>query len=428
MLSSSMMIGDSLCSRRNDRCMGDYWMNILIMKLCLVFLVIIAILWMKRPLFFAISGGLAAAVLLYGIRITDTLVIMGKSLVSRDTVTVVLSFYFITFLQRMLERRNRLKQAEESLDGLFNNRRINASAAPAVIGLLPSAGAMTICAEIVKSSCEEYLSDEDMTAVTSFYRHIPECFLPTYSSILIALAVSGIGAGQFVLAMLPLVAVLFFIGYIFFLRKVPRSTGRLMECGKGESAKLLVKSLWSIILIVVLIIAFDIPVYVATPLVVVLNMFVDRLAPWEIKPMFRTAFEPIIIFNTVLIMMFKDIITYTGVIHELPAFFGGLPIPMPLVFALIFFFGTVISGSNAIIPLCMPMAMAAMPEGGLPLLVLLMSSAYGAMQISPTHVCLFIAAECFKVNIGDLVKRNIPMILLFFAVTVAYTAALGVFS
>lgn len=159
--------------------------------------------------FLAISGGLAGAVLLYGIRLQDALLIMGKSMVGKDTITVVLSFYFITFLQRMLERRSRLKQAEESLNGLFNNRRINASAAPAVIGLLPSAGAMTICAEIVRSSCEDYLSNEDMTAVTSFYRHIPECFLPTYSSILIALAVSGIGAGEFVVAMLPLVAALF---------------------------------------------------------------------------------------------------------------------------------------------------------------------------------------------------------------------------
>ena len=65
--------------------------------------------------------------------------------------------------------------------------------------------------------------------------------------------------------------------------------------------------------------------------------------------MFRTAFEPVIIFNTVLIMMFKDIITSTGVIHELPVFFGSLPIPMPLVFALIFFFGTIVAGSQAMI-------------------------------------------------------------------------------
>ena len=48
-------------------------MNILIMKLCFVFVVIIAILWMKRPLFWAISGGLAAALVLYGIRVPDAL-------------------------------------------------------------------------------------------------------------------------------------------------------------------------------------------------------------------------------------------------------------------------------------------------------------------------------------------------------------------
>ena len=180
-------------------------------------------------------------------------------------------------------------------------------------------------------------------------------------------------------------------------------------------------------MIVMLLIAFDIPVYVATPMAAILNIFVDHLKPREIMPMFRTAFEPVIIFNTILIMMFKDIITYTGVIHELPVFFGGLSIPLPMVFALIFFFGTIISGSNAIIPLCMPMAIAAMPEAGVPLLVLFMGSAYAAMQVSPTHVCLFIAAECFKVDIGALVRRNIPMILVFFAVTLAYTALLGVF-
>ena len=227
-------------------------MNLLIAKLCLVFLVIIAILWMKRPLFMAISGGLVAALVLYGIPVTDAVVIMGRSMASRDTITVVLSFYFITFLQRMLECRGRLKQAEESLNGLFNNRRINASAAPAVIGLLPSAGAMNLCAEIVKSSCEDYMSREDMTTVTSFFRHIPECFLPTYSSILIALAVSGIGAGEFVVAMVPLVAVLFLIGYVFYLRKLPKATGRAPKGGRIESVKMLVRSLWSILLIVVL--------------------------------------------------------------------------------------------------------------------------------------------------------------------------------
>ena len=72
------------------------------MKLCLVFAVIIAILWMKRPLFWAISGGLAAALVLYGIRVPDTLSIMGRPMVSTDTVTGVRSLYLINLLHRHL--------------------------------------------------------------------------------------------------------------------------------------------------------------------------------------------------------------------------------------------------------------------------------------------------------------------------------------
>ena len=39
---------------------------------------------MKRPLFWAISGGLAAALILYGIHVPDALSIMGRSMVSKD--------------------------------------------------------------------------------------------------------------------------------------------------------------------------------------------------------------------------------------------------------------------------------------------------------------------------------------------------------
>ena len=44
---------------------GRFKMNILILKLCLVFLVIIAILWMKRPLFLAISGAMMSAIAIF---------------------------------------------------------------------------------------------------------------------------------------------------------------------------------------------------------------------------------------------------------------------------------------------------------------------------------------------------------------------------
>lgn len=396
-------------------------------KLCVVFAVIIMILWMKKPLFWAILGGTIGAVLLYGITLWDTMRLSLGAITGKETLTVVSSFYLVTFLQRMLEERRRLKGAQEALNGLFRNRRINAALAPAVIGLLPSAGAISICATMVDSACGDYLVAEDKTFITSFYRHIPESFLPTFSSILIGVTLSNVGIGTFVLAMMPMIVVLFILGHMFYIRKLPKQVDKGNQ-GTPDSRrtelKKLARSLWSIVMVVVLIISLNLPVYVVTPIVICVNLMVDRFRATEILPMFRTAFEPVIICNTILIMVFKDIITSTGVVHQLPELFSRLPISIFLVFVLIFFVGTIISGSNAIIALCMPMAMAAVPNAGLPLVVALMCSCYSAMQISPTHICLFVAAEHFKVPIGSLIRRTIPIIGCFLVISFGYSMVL----
>ena len=67
-------------------------------------------------------------------------------------------------------------------------------------------------------------------------------------------------------------------------------------------------------------------------------------------------------------------------------------------------FRTAESYAQAIIALCLPMAMTAIPEGGLPLLVMLMCIAWAANQISPTHVCTFVAARFYGTTLGDLVE------------------------
>lgn len=390
------------------------------LNLSLVFFVIIVLIWMKKPLYIAIGGGLAAAILCFRVPPEDALRVIIEGAFSKETLSVVLGFYSITFLQRMLEKRNRLKQAQESLDDVFHNRRVNASLAPAVIGLLPSAGALLISGAMVKDSCGRYMSDEDMTFTTSFFRHIPECFLPTYSSILLALTLTGVSPSGFVLAMLPMVAVLFALGYFFMLRKIPKETDEVRGIKRGEALKLFGRSLWSIALIILIILLFDVPVYLAAPMGIAANFVIDRFSPKEILPIFGSAFEPVIIGNTILIMVFKNVLTYVGVIEQLPGVFSKLPLSPVVIFGLIFFVGTIVSGSQAIVALCLPMAMAAIPGAGLPLVILLMCTSYAAMQLSPTHICLFIAVEYFGTEMGALIKRTIPVIACFCVIMSAY--------
>lgn len=368
----------------------------------------------------AIGGGLVTAILCFRIPPKEALLVIVEGAASKETMSVVLGFYSITFLQRMLEKRNRLKQAQESLDDLFHNRRINASLAPAVIGLLPSAGALLISGAMVKDSCGGHMSDEDMTFTASFFRHIPESFLPTYSSILLALTLTGVSPSGFVLAMLPMVAALFALGYFFMLRKIPKQTEAARHVTKRAALKKFGQSLWSIALIIGIILIFDVPVYLAAPIGIVVNAVMDRFLAKELLPMVRSALEPVIIGNTILIMVFKNVLTYVGVIEELPGVFSQLPLSPVVIFALIFFFGTIVSGSQAIVALCLPMAMAAVPGADLPLVVLLISTSYAAMQLSPTHICLFIAVEYFGTGMGALIKRTIPVIGCFCVILSVY--------
>lgn len=391
-----------------------------VIKLVGIFLLIVILLKFKLSLAVSIACGAVATALLFGLSPAGALGIAVRSATSWSTLSLLLIFYLITFLQRMLENRGQLTQAQQALNGLFNNRRVNASIAPIFIGLLPTAGAVTICGAMVDDACGDYLNVEEKTFVTSYFRHIPESFLPTYSSIILASQLSGVPINTFIVGMLPMVLALIWLGYAFYLRKVPKATGMPPSLDKKQDLKNLFASLWSLMLTIALILVLEMPVYWALIIANLLNIFINHFRPGELRPMLRTAFEGKIMLSTLAIMILKDILTATGVIERLPVVFAQLPIPTAMVFALIFFFGTIVSGSTAIIVLCVPLAFAAMPTGGMPLLVLLTSCAYAAMQLSPTHVCLAVVTEYFHVEMGALVKKTLPVIGCFCAILSGY--------
>jgi len=391
-----------------------------LIKLLIVFAVIVIALRFKLKLFIAMLLAIISSILLWQIPLADCGRLLWTATKSWDNITVLLVLYFITFLQRLLERRSQLKKAQLDLDGIFNNRRINATLAPVFIGLLPSAAAAIICGDIVSDACRDDLSTDEKAFVTSYFRHIPESFLPTYTSAIIMSNLCGVGVGSFVIGMVPLIVVMYALGWLFYVRKVPKETGNPPSENKWRDALHLFKHLWSLIAIIVLILAFHVPVWLSILLITVACWFVYGFKAKEFPEIAKNAFEPVLIVNSYLILVFKEFLTHTGVINALPQFFAQLPIPTFLVFALIFFFGALVSGSTAIIALCTTMAFTAIPDGGMPLMVLLMSFTYAAMQVSPTHVCLFVVTEYFHTSFGGIVKKTLPVVLCFCVVTVLY--------
>lgn len=401
-----------------------------IVKLLAVFAIIVAVMAFKKPLMVAITAATVGTVLLYQLSPTVTWQAVLKGATSWMTIEALLVFYAITFLQRMLEKRKNLSNSQVALNGLFNNRRINASLAPFLLGCLPAASTVLICGPIVRDSVGNSLNDPEKAAVTSYFRHISESFLPTYTTIFIAVGLTNgaVTVSGFLLAMIPMVAALFITGYMIYLRRVPKDTGMVPDQPKSYYWKMLAQSIWAIALAIALILVFKLPVEVAVLVCIILNIFINKFTPGELVPFIRSAFEGKLMLSTWLVMIFKEVLAATGVIDTLPEHFAKLPIPAFLVFALIFFFGAIVAGSQAIIVLCMPMAMASLNGGpALALFILLMCMNYVAMQISPIHICLTLCAEDFHVPLGAMTMKTVPMVAVFTVISFAYYFLLSAF-
>lgn len=388
--------------------------------LAIVFIAIIALLAFRRPLYQAILGGLVLMVILYRIPLTAVASGVWAVFSNWSTCSILVSLYLITFLQRMLEKRSQIKLAQQDLNGLFHNRRVNATVAPMFIGLLPSAAAMILCGDIMKDATEGYLEPKEQAFVTNWIRHIPESTLPTYSGVLLMATLSGLPLPQFTLTMVVPVIVLILIGYFPLIHKLPKDPGTPKSENRLKDAFGLFAHLWSLLLILVLILAFQLGIVSSILISMIACVPVYRFSLTELKPMVKSAFEKKLLSNTFLVLVLKELIGYTGVLATLPELLEDLPIPSYIVFALMFFLGGIISGSSGIIALGTPLAFAAIPSGGVPLMALLMCMSHAASMLSPTHVCSVVAADYFGVSLGQLIRKTILPTILFCVLMLGY--------
>lgn len=387
--------------------------------LAIAFIIIIFLLACKRPLWQAMLGGLVATAVLYRIPAEEIVKRSWNIFSSWSSLSVLIAIYLIAFLQKILEARGQIKLAQKDLDGIFHNRRINTIGASLFIGLLPSAASMLLGCEIVKDATDGYLKPTEQAFTASWLRHIPESALPTYSSILLLLNLSGVDTGIFLAGMIVPLLLLLAIGYLRYLRRIPKEPETERKGSRWYWAGKLFCHLWTLLLIIVLILGLKFSVVVALLVVIALALLIYRIQPKELFSMLAGAVHWPMLVNTLLVLILKEFLSYSGVLQLLPQMMSTLPLPGWLVFALLLFLVTVISGSTASISLVVPLAFAATP-GNAALAVYMAGVCHAASQISPTHICVAVAAEYFGVPFGEMIRRTLPMSLLFFLLMTGY--------
>lgn len=382
-------------------------------------IIIIILFFLKKPLIIAILVGIISAIILYQIPLQEAIVTIFNSIKNPTTISVLSILYLITLLQRMMTKEQALIKAQQHFGQVSNHRRINTLIMPTLMGLLPSASAMYLAGDMVNESVKDELDTKEKAFVTSYYRHVFEIFLPTYGSVIIAVSLTNVNLGSFIIGTSPLVLLYIYLGYFFYLKKLAHNEHKVMN-NKGFHLKMFLIYLSPIILILILNMIFNVPIYLATIIIIIAYALFNRYTINDLTFFIKDAFEPRILGTTLLIFIFKDIISYTGTIETLPVLFESISIAPFLIFGAIFFFGSIMLGNSAVYAIMLPIAFAAIPDAGMPLLVYLNALGFIAMQISPTHICLYIACEYFKIEMPDLIKKTAIVVFVFSFFTIFY--------
>jgi len=386
----------------------------------LIFVVITGTTRLKKPLWLALALAAAVAGLAFRMPLGEWAATVLRGATSTTTLTLLAVVYCLTFLQQLMSQREMLQKAEKAMTRLLNDRRLSLAITPGIIGLLPAPGAVLMAASVVEGSCKDYMSREDMAFVSTFFRHVPESSLPTYTGVILATTLAGVGVAPFLLSMIPYMVVLMAVPYWIYLRRVPRETG-----GEGGSRlqafREVLATLWPIILAILLILVLQLPTLAAALVTIAALVLLGRY-DWKeaVLPNFRSAFNPTMLASSFCAMIFKEVLGATGAVSRLPQLFEGLPIPLFLIFALVIFVGTIVGGLQTMVTMVVPTAMAALPEVGAPLLMFLMATGHLGSQLCPIHLCITLAAEYFHVGLGDIFKRTIPVAAVVFAFTLGY--------
>jgi hypothetical protein len=277
-----------------------------------------------------------------------------------------------------------------------------------MVGMLPSSTSAFICASIIKKQTDGYLDPDTQAAMTSWFKHTPESFLPTYSNTILFAGLAGISIASVTAASLPMFFLQLFIMYVFYLRKIPKEPISRSDRSKGESAKSLVYHMLPILGTVAIILGFNLHVAFATPIMIIACGFVYRFSLKDMVKMAVDAFQIKQILNTVLVLLLKDFISYSGLFERAgESGITQLPIPLFLAFGLLYAFGGFTGFGTGIIAMITPIAFTILPEAGLPLMLLYMAFMHAGSLLSPVHICLVFAAEGCNSNMGGLLRKTV---------------------
>lgn len=382
-----------------------------------------------------------------------------NSFTDRTTLELAASVMSIGIFSTVMHQLSFLEQTVRGLSGFLGNVKAAIMAVPALIGSMPVLGGAAVSAPLVDKLGEPLdLSPSQKAAINLVFRHGMFFIFPFSPSLVLASKLMGYSVGKLISYLWPLSVVLWGVGYVALLGKVPSAripaaTGpaypevsatesgagpKVGPCGHARTAKpemgkpteSRMESLATflrygspLLVALVMSLVLKLPLYLSllagTCLAAVLG-YAEKRAVVSITEVLKGAN-----LNQVVamfwIMAFKAFVTLSpvfGSLVETAKSRGISPVLMALLFPLVFGFGSASQTTTVGVLLPVLVPAAASDAARLFFTCVVYGSSFMAYFASPLHLCQVLTCQYFGIEIPQVYR-------LYWPVLVGLAAALG---
>lgn len=343
---------------------------------------IIALLLARK---IGIGFSLLIASLLLGISTIGFKIDLFQCYFQFQSFEIMMLVFFTYYLANLMDRLGMLEKISESLNTSLGS--ISLAVIPLVIGLIPMPAGALVSASMLQPFVKDVkISAEKLTILNYWFRHVWTTVWPIYPSVIIALAVLGIGYENYLLATFPIAVASFFAG-LFLLR------GLNFVFKPGELWQALL-NLYPILFLILLYLTTKI-LLLSIAISLGLIIFHKRPGVQVLKQICRKSLDIRVFALVFAVMGYKSIIQLGNSAQILYADLSFLPIQIT-AFAVSFLvgFATGIEMSYSSISLPIFHEFAEEPRN----LLLIVAAGFFGVMLSPFHLCYALTVEFFRAD------------------------------
>lgn len=384
-----------------------------ILKIFIVFVFLVILIKKKAQIGYTLLLGSIFLGILFSLPPFELIKNIFKATIEWDTLHLLFIVILVTIFGGVLKHTRSLRDITDSLENLVKDTRTILALLPALIGILPMPGGAMMSAPMIEEvGSRKNISPEIKAAFNYWFRHIMEFVFPLYQGVIIASVILKVPVSKIILAQVPMSLTMLFAGVFFLWGKVKVDKEENKNQKKTmENLLLFLKSIWGILLAVVLNLFSGIDLMWALLFSVVLFAALNGVKPSSSLKIVRENVTWEIIILILGIMIFKKVIEVSGAVTVIPQTLSTWGISPVLVICLVpFAVGALTGVTTAFIGISYPILLSFLKPDGINYGYAMLAYAAGftGVMASPVHLCLVLTKDYFKATFSGIYKLIIP--------------------